>query len=95
MSRISEIREVKNLNIPPGILLYKVPLLNRDETKCVIILLKQLMLCSLEFSIELPSFSNYAKRGEQLRQSNFRRELGDFVRVSLTNFNKIHFSLTI
>ena len=55
MSRISEIREVKKPQPPPGILLSTVPMYNRDETKCVIILLKKLMLCSLEFSIEFIS----------------------------------------
>ena len=55
MSRISEIREVNKPQPPPGILHSTVPLYNRDETKCVIILLKKLMLCSLEFSIELIS----------------------------------------
>ena len=55
MSRISEIGEVNKPQPSPGILLSMVPLYNRDETKCVIILLKKLMLCSLEFSIELIS----------------------------------------
>ena len=55
MSCISEIREVNKSQPPPGILLCTVPLYNRDEAKCVIILLKKLMLCSLEFSIELIS----------------------------------------
>ena len=55
MSCISEIREVNKSQPPPGILLSTVPLYYRDETKCVIILLKKVMLCSLEFSIELIS----------------------------------------
>ena len=55
MSRISEIREVNKPQPPPGILHSTVPLYNRDETKCVIILLKKLMLCSLEFNIQLIS----------------------------------------
>ena len=55
MSRISEIREVNKPQPPPGILLSTVSLYNCDETKCVIILLKKLMLCSLDFSIELIS----------------------------------------
>ena len=41
MSCISEIREVNKPQSPPGILLSTVPLYNRDETKCVIILLKK------------------------------------------------------
>ena len=55
MSSISELQEVNKPQPPPGILLSTVSLYNRDETKCVIILLKKLMLCSLEFSIELIS----------------------------------------
>ena len=55
MFPISEIREVNEPQRPPGILFSTVPLYNRDETKCVIIPLKKLMLCSLEFSIELIS----------------------------------------
>ena len=55
MSRTSEIREVNKRQPPLGILLSTFPLYNRVETKCVIILLKRLMLCSLEFSIELIS----------------------------------------
>ena len=55
MSRISEIREVKKRQPPPGILFSTVTLYYRDETKCVIILLKKLMLCSLKFSIDLIS----------------------------------------
>ena len=55
MSRTSEIREVNKRQPPPGILLSMVPLYNRDETKCVVILLKKVMLCSLEFSKELIS----------------------------------------
>ena len=55
MSCISEIREVNKSQPPLGILLSTVPLYYRDETKCVIILLKKVMLCSLEFSIELIS----------------------------------------
>ena len=55
MSCIIEIREVNKPQPPPGILLSTVSLYNRDETKCVIILLKKLMLCSLDFSKELLS----------------------------------------
>ena len=55
MSCISEIPEVNKPQPPSGILLSTVPFYNRDETKCVIILLKKLMLCSLDFSIELVS----------------------------------------
>ena len=55
MCHVSEIREMNKPQPPPGILLSTVPLYNRDETKCVNILLKTLMLCSLEFSIELIS----------------------------------------
>ena len=40
----------------------------------------------------VPSFSNYAKRGEQVTLDG--RQV-DFVRVSRTNFNKIHFTLTL
>ena len=46
MSRINEIREVNKLQPLPGNLDSTVPLYNRDETKCVIILLKNLRLCS-------------------------------------------------
>ena len=53
MSRISEIREVNKPQPPPGMFLSMVPFYNRDKTKCVITLLKKLMLCSLEFSIEV------------------------------------------
>ena len=60
MSCISEIREVNKPQPPPGILLSTVPLYNRDETKCVIILLKKLLLCSLEFSIELSYIITYS-----------------------------------
>ena len=56
MSCINEIREVNKPQPPPEILLSTVPLYNRDETKCVIILLKKLMLCRLELSIELISY---------------------------------------
>ena len=55
MLRITEIREVNKRQSPPEILLSTVPLYNRDETKCLIILLKKLMLRSLEFSLELIS----------------------------------------
>ena len=54
MCHVSEIQEMNKPQPPPGILLSTVPLYNRDETKWMIILLKKkLMLCSLEFSIEL------------------------------------------
>ena len=55
MSRISEIREVNKPQPPPGILLSMVPFFNRDKTKCVVTLLKKLVLCSLVFSIEVIS----------------------------------------
>ena len=59
MSRISEIREVNTPQPPPGILVSAVPVYNCEETKCVIILLKNLMFCSLEFSIDLISLLTY------------------------------------
>ena len=57
MSR--KIWEVNKPQPPTGILFSMVQLYNRDETKCVLILLKKLMLCSLEFSIELISLLTY------------------------------------